>query len=119
MDNHKFDMPSSEVKIRITNSLTDEEYDEQCRKMKPGAKVQRGRDWRYGDSDGGPGSWGVVVPTTKMYDNQYIAVDWNNGNHSTYRMYNGIYTLKLADQKLKRRSKLIMNINRMINKENN
>ncbi|KAK7093341.1 E3 ubiquitin-protein ligase MIB2-like [Littorina saxatilis] len=55
----------------------------------PGSKVTRGRDWQWGDQDGGQGSEGEV----KGYENvsphssrDLLQVEWPSGNVNSYRV---------------------------------
>ncbi|XP_070208056.1 uncharacterized protein [Littorina saxatilis] len=55
----------------------------------PGSKVTRGKDWQWGDQDGGQGSEGEV----KGYENvspdssrNLVKVDWPNGVGNSYRL---------------------------------
>ncbi|WAR14671.1 MIB2-like protein [Mya arenaria] len=50
--------------------------------MRPGIRVLRGPDWRYGDQDGGPGYLGTV---TKIYPDNTVQVRWDVGTETTCR----------------------------------
>lgn len=62
--------------------------------MYPGAMVTRGKDWNYGDQDGGNGSVGTVrdIRSFKkdMSHRNAVAVTWPSGKSFVYRVgYNG------------------------------
>ena len=46
-----------------------------------GVRVVRGRDWKWGDQDGGEGCLGTVV---EMRDNNMVAVRWDGGASGVY-----------------------------------
>ena len=60
--------------------------------LHPGAKVTRGKDWKWGDQDGGEGSEGEV----EGYDNKaavvgtgarnMLMVQWPHGGSHSYRL---------------------------------
>ena len=67
--------------------------------MQPGARVVRGRDWRYGNQDGEGIGTVIEVMDGPSPNTLYVYVRWDNGleyddNH--YRMGNGCFDLKLA-----------------------
>jgi hypothetical protein len=49
-----------------------------------GAKVVRGRDWKYGEQDGGEGNIGTIVE--KSGRNGWVEVKWKACNTNLYRM---------------------------------
>ena len=56
--------------------------------LKPGDKVIRGPDWRYGDyQDGGAGNIGTVISKEEYAGvlPGWIAVRWPNGHENQYR----------------------------------
>nr|XP_022337172.1 E3 ubiquitin-protein ligase MIB2-like [Crassostrea virginica] len=62
--------------------------------MYPGAKVTRGKDWNYGDQDGGEGTLGTVrdIRSFKkdMSHRNAVAVTWPSGKSYVYRVgFNG------------------------------
>lgn len=57
--------------------------------VKKGLKVVRGRDWEYGNQDGGPGSVGTIIGESTLVKNWYN-VRWENGNGNSYRVGNTI-----------------------------
>lgn len=54
----------------------------------PGAKVERGPDWKYKDQDGGSGKEGDVSKITYWRDKQRSAatVCWNHAKKGNYRV---------------------------------
>ncbi|KAK7473301.1 hypothetical protein BaRGS_00035433, partial [Batillaria attramentaria] len=55
----------------------------------PGATVTRGRDWNWGDQDGGQGSEGEVKGYQNMAPDSsrnLVIVDWSNGTSNYYRL---------------------------------
>ncbi|XP_013402306.1 putative HERC2-like protein 3 [Lingula anatina] len=74
-----------------------------AKKMVPGTKVKRGRDWRYGNEDGDPPGQGKVVDQLFGLNGQdtevsHIKVKWDkSGRTEKYRMgADGCYDLQLA-----------------------
>ena len=62
-----------------------------------GARVVRGRDWEYGNQDGGPGGIGTIVHPLLNSTKYDVSVSWDNGNGGPYRMgMNRKYDLTLA-----------------------
>ncbi|KAL4217705.1 Basement membrane-specific heparan sulfate proteoglycan core protein [Mactra antiquata] len=61
-------------------------------KLKPGDIVTRGRDWQYGNQDGGLHSVGKVISLT----GEWVNVMWVNGEKYHYKMKPGKYDLELA-----------------------
>ncbi|CAB3255423.1 unnamed protein product [Arctia plantaginis] len=63
--------------------------------MKIGAKVVRGKDWKWGDQDGVPGGEGRVIG--ELGEDGWVRVAWDSGGTNSYRMgKEGKYDLKLA-----------------------
>ncbi|KPJ06671.1 putative E3 ubiquitin-protein ligase HERC2 [Papilio machaon] len=63
--------------------------------MKIGTRVVRGRDWKWGDQDGGPGGEGRVIG--ELGDDGWVRILWDSGGTNSYRMgKEGKYDLKLA-----------------------
>ena len=59
-----------------------------------GKKVQRGRNWRWGNQDGGPGHVGTIQPAQGLAVG-WVTVQWDNGVKNTYRMgVDGEFDLK-------------------------
>ena len=48
-----------------------------------GAKVVRGRDWKYGEQDGGEGNVGSIL---QELENDRVRVLWENGHKNMYRI---------------------------------
>ena len=78
--------------------MSDMSWEEMAKRMKPGVRVVRGKDWnqyQYENQDGyGPGS--------VLKKHQVVAcwweVQWDNGQQGYYRMgANGKYDLKIVD----------------------
>ena len=64
--------------------------------IKVGSRVVRGRDWSYGDDDGGPGGQGTV---TWINRNGTVDIRWDCRVEYVYTYSNGLdgkYTIKLA-----------------------
>ncbi len=60
--------------------------------MKPGIRVVRGPDWKWGNQDGGEGHVGTVVevktgdtPADNLTASRVVLVQWDNGNRCNYR----------------------------------
>ena len=51
------------------------------RYMQKGSVVRRGRDWKYGDQDGGDGKTGVVI-NTYILASQQISVKWDESDET-------------------------------------
>ncbi|XP_076451717.1 uncharacterized protein LOC143287544 isoform X2 [Babylonia areolata] len=55
----------------------------------PGAKVTRGRDWAWGNQDGGPGSVGEVLAFENVAPDSsrnLVRVQWRGGKINSYRL---------------------------------
>ncbi|CAH1268468.1 HERC2 [Branchiostoma lanceolatum] len=64
--------------------------------MKPGVRVVRGVDWKWGDQDGPPPGEGRVIGD--LGEDGWIRVQWDTGSTNSYRMgKEGKYDLKLAE----------------------
>ena len=62
-----------------------------------GAKVVRGKDWTYGNQDGGEGKTGVIIE--KLHNN-WVRVLWENGSKDGYSIGNvGKYDLYFENYK--------------------
>ena len=62
--------------------------------MRMGSHVVRGKDWEWGDQDGGQGSVGEVVGEVEA---GWVRVRWSSGREGTYRWgSNGKFDLKLT-----------------------
>ena len=65
--------------------------------IKVGSRVVRGRDWCYGEQDGGPGGKGTV---TRINENKTVNIRWDHGHqlwtHNYMNGFRGRYTIKLA-----------------------
>jgi hypothetical protein len=69
---------SSQVSATDRVSLTDKIY---------GVRVTRGKDWMWGDQDGGAGSVGKTVDGwIRVNWENWIRVQWDNGTSNTYRV---------------------------------
>ena len=69
----------------------------QAKGIFPGAKVERGFDWKYGDQDGGEGGEGMVKKITNWKNVQRGAaiVSWDGARKGSYRLgFNG----KVSDE---------------------
>ena len=52
-----------------------------------GARVKRGRDWRWGEQDGGVGGLGTVVAAVGLVGPGWCSVRWDGAEEqSTYRV---------------------------------
>ena len=59
-----------------------------------GKRVKRGRDWKWGDQDGGEGTLGTV---TDVCDPTWVEVRWDDGPTCQYRWGNeGKYDLEVV-----------------------
>lgn len=81
--------------------------------LEVGVRVVRGKDWKWGDQDGGEGHTGTVVEIGKPYDansasstpvtgdktpDKTVIVQWDHGPRSNYRIgYQDSYDLLLYD----------------------
>ena len=62
-----------------------------------GAKVVRGKDWDYGNQDGGEGKTGVII---ENLENDWVRVKWENDCKDNYRIgCYGMYDLYFATEK--------------------
>lgn len=62
-----------------------------------GAKVVRGKDWVYGNQDGGEGKTGVII---ENLENGWVTVLWENGSKDGYRIGDhGMYDLYFENYK--------------------
>jgi hypothetical protein len=60
-----------------------------------GARVRRGKDWKWDDQDGGRGKLGTVDEPTE--GTGWVGVKWDSGRHNSYRWgVDGCYDLELA-----------------------
>ncbi|KAK7093788.1 E3 ubiquitin-protein ligase MIB2-like isoform X1 [Littorina saxatilis] len=70
----------------------------------PGSKVVRGKDWEYGDQDGGQGSEGEVKgfdDVTSEFLRSQVSVQWPNGVTKSYRLgLHGNVDLKCVDEEV-------------------
>lgn len=57
---------------------------EQASLMKPGTRVVRGPDWKWGDQDGNPPTVGAVAGTYRL-SSGWIPVKWKSGGLRNYR----------------------------------
>ena len=92
------------VSERFTDDLLKEQFEclkiaqapeygpEHAALIKVGSRVVRGKDWFYGNQDGGPGGQGTV---TKIKKNA-VVIRWDNGKEDTYLNMERYYTIKLA-----------------------
>jgi hypothetical protein len=53
-----------------------------------GTRVRRGRDWKWGDQDGGVGCVGSVTVDQKPGD-PWVKITWDNGHSNSYRYGEG------------------------------
>jgi hypothetical protein len=42
-------------------------------------QVVRGKDWKWGDQDGGAGSKGIVIEGSSDREDGWVRVAWDNG----------------------------------------
>ncbi|VDH96095.1 Hypothetical predicted protein [Mytilus galloprovincialis] len=76
------------VKVNEVRMLVDEPIAVGCR-------VVRGQDWKYGDTDGGRGTYGTVLGIPKTGN---AVVRWDSKNIGIYKMgCEGLLELKLCD----------------------
>ena len=60
-----------------------------------GCKVKRGKDWRYGDKDGGRGSRGTVL---RVDANGEIVVSWDRGRLGSYKFAaDGVFEVEVCE----------------------
>ncbi|CAG2223913.1 unnamed protein product [Mytilus edulis] len=60
-----------------------------------GCRIVRGRDWKYGDHDGGKGTEGKVLG---VKEEGKVVVRWDRKNIGIYKIgYNGRFEVKLSD----------------------
>ncbi|XP_076101480.1 uncharacterized protein LOC143071200 isoform X2 [Mytilus galloprovincialis] len=60
-----------------------------------GCRVVRGHDWKFGDTDGGPGSSGTVL---KVKQEGTVVVRWDSKRTRLYKMgHNGQFEIKVHD----------------------
>lgn len=61
-----------------------------------GARVVRGRNWKWDDQDGGEGGVGTIINSDAS--SKIAIVLWDNGNQAQYRAgYNGSFDLRILD----------------------
>ena len=70
--------------------------------IKVGSRVARGKDWKWENTDGGPGELGTVrKPWSSIADSTFAwLVEWDQRHGyqlMAYRMKNGKYDLTLAE----------------------
>ncbi|CAG2236881.1 unnamed protein product [Mytilus edulis] len=76
------------IKVNEVRTLVDEPIAVGCR-------VVRGKDWKYGDTDGGIGTYGTVVGTQ---ESKKAVVRWDNKKIGVYKMgCDGLFDLKLCN----------------------
>ncbi|XP_063677273.1 E3 ubiquitin-protein ligase HERC2-like isoform X2 [Bolinopsis microptera] len=64
--------------------------------LKPGVRVVRGPDWKWGEQDGQPPGEGCVI--SEVATDGWVRVHWDSGQTNSYRMgKENRYDLKLAD----------------------
>ncbi|XP_052100425.1 uncharacterized protein LOC127734539 [Mytilus californianus] len=64
-----------------------------------GCRVVRGQDWRFGDTDGGPGSIGTVLDVRR---DGKVVVRWDCKRTGLYKMrHKGRFEIRLKDDKTK------------------
>merc|ERR1711939_1126315 len=64
--------------------------------MVVGARVRRGRDWKWGDQDGGVGKVGSVLE--EVDSDGWVRVKWDSGSSNKYRWgASGCHDLELVD----------------------
>eukprot|EP01028_Stygiella_incarcerata_P013678 TRINITY_DN82_c0_g1_i6.p1 TRINITY_DN82_c0_g1~~TRINITY_DN82_c0_g1_i6.p1 ORF type:complete len:1402 (+),score=342.34 TRINITY_DN82_c0_g1_i6:162-4208(+) len=56
--------------------------------LKAGTRVRRGRDWKWGDQDGGIGGTGSVT-VDQIAGDPWVKVTWDNGQSNSYRYGQG------------------------------
>ncbi|KAH9495558.1 E3 ubiquitin-protein ligase mib2 [Bulinus truncatus] len=75
---------------------------EYIEKIKPGIRVVRGPDWKWGSQDGGEGFVGTVTaiggPEPDKPPEKCVSVVWDNGSKNTYRIgRDNAYDLRILD----------------------
>lgn len=66
--------------------------------MEAGLRVVRGKDWKWGDQDGGEGSVGTVVEVGTGKLRSTVVVVWDNGTKANYNAgRQGINDLRVLD----------------------
>ena len=61
-----------------------------------GLRVVRGRDWQFGDEDGGEGHVGTVVEIGELIDGgRRVVVQWDCGKRCNYRCGDGKFELRI------------------------
>jgi hypothetical protein len=50
-----------------------------------GARVVRGRDWKWSEQDGGEGGVGTVIEGSSDRSDKWVRVTWSNGSTNGYR----------------------------------
>jgi len=66
---------------------------------KEGTRVIRGKDWKWGNQDGGVGSLGTVIGPGSNWMGGWCQVQWDNGECSNYRFgAEGKFDLFIAPQ---------------------
>ena len=72
--------------------------------MFPGSKVTRGKDWQWGDQDGGQGSEGEVIGYENVSPDSsrnLVRVQWPNGVSNTYRLgFHGNVDLRCVEEEV-------------------
>ncbi|XP_060066448.1 E3 ubiquitin-protein ligase MIB2-like [Ylistrum balloti] len=79
--------------------LTETEFEEM---MDPGIRVVRGKDWKWGEQDGGEGNVGTVIDVGTKEDGscppRCAIVQWDSGYRNTYRAgFDDAFDLRIYD----------------------
>ncbi|OWF37152.1 E3 ubiquitin-protein ligase MIB2-like [Mizuhopecten yessoensis] len=79
--------------------LINTEYEEM---MDPGVRVVRGKDWKWGEQDGGEGNVGTVIDVGTQEDGscpqRCAIVQWDSGYRNTYRAgFEDSFDLRIFD----------------------
>ncbi|XP_033763353.1 uncharacterized protein LOC117344636 [Pecten maximus] len=79
--------------------LTQTDYEDM---MEPGIRVVRGKDWKWGEQDGGEGNVGTVIDVSSLDEGgcplQCAIIQWDSGYRNTYRAgFEDSFDLRIYD----------------------